>query len=80
MLIVTVVLAVSLFNVLGIIVGETCARMPASLATAILLLSTVMAGIVACSSSPSVPQEVSFPTVDGGTVVADLHAARGSTA
>jgi hypothetical protein len=47
---------------------------PASLTIAIALLCAIMIGIVACSS-PSQSQEVSFPTADGGTVVADLYAA-----
>jgi hypothetical protein len=50
---------------------------PASLTTAIVLLCAVMTGIVACSS-PSASQEVSFPTADGGTVVAELYTASGS--
>jgi alpha-beta hydrolase superfamily lysophospholipase len=49
------------------------------LTIAIALLSAVMTGAVACGS-PSPSQEVSFPTADGGTVVADLYAASGSDA
>jgi hypothetical protein len=44
--------------------------MPASLTTVIVLLCAVMTGVVVCST-PSPLQEVSFPTADGGTVVAD---------
>jgi len=50
---------------------------PASLTTVIALLTTVMTCMVACSS-PSAPLEVSFPTADGGMVVADFYAASGS--
>jgi predicted alpha/beta hydrolase len=38
-----------------------------------------MTGAVACSN-PSPSREVLFPTADGGTVVADFHAASGSDA
>jgi dienelactone hydrolase len=41
----------------------------------ITLLGAVATVIVACSS-PSASREVSFSTADGGTVVADLYAAR----
>jgi hypothetical protein len=49
------------------------------LTTVIALVSTVMTSVVACSN-PSPSQEVSFPTADDGTVVADLYTARGSDA
>jgi alpha-beta hydrolase superfamily lysophospholipase len=42
---------------------------------AIALLGVVMTGAAACGS-PSPSQAVSFTTADGGTVVADLYAAR----
>jgi hypothetical protein len=38
-----------------------------------------MTGAVACSN-PSPSREVSFPTADGGTVVADFYAASGPDA
>jgi hypothetical protein len=39
-----------------------------------MLLSAIVAALVACDSTfPS--QQVSFPTADGGTVVADFYAA-----
>jgi dipeptidyl aminopeptidase/acylaminoacyl peptidase len=46
---------------------------------AVALLGIAMAGVAACGR-PSRPQEVSFATADGGTVVADLYAARGPDA
>jgi hypothetical protein len=62
--IVTVVLAVGLFNVPGIMVRHG-ARVPAHSTTAIALPGEVMTGSwLACGSlSPS--QEVSFPRADG---------------
>ena len=54
-------------------------RVPPALTTAIALLSTFLTGAVACNSA-SASREVSFPTADGGTVVADLYTARGSDA
>lgn len=52
------------------------ARVP-YLTAAIALLSAVMTAAVACGSAfPS--REVSCPTADGGTVVADFYAASGS--
>jgi hypothetical protein len=49
------------------------------LTTAIALLSAVMAGAVACGGT-STSREVSFPTADGGTVVADFYARAAPTA
>jgi hypothetical protein len=55
------------------------ARVRAHLTIAIVLLSAIVATAVACGGV-SQSREVSFPTADGCTVVADLNAARGSDA
>jgi dipeptidyl aminopeptidase/acylaminoacyl peptidase len=68
---------VNLVSVSGVIARETGARVSAYPTTEIALLSAVTTG-AAAYSSPSPSREVSFSTSDGGTVAADLYAARGS--
>jgi dipeptidyl aminopeptidase/acylaminoacyl peptidase len=58
---------------------SSCAVSSTRRMIAILLLGVFLTAAVACSR-PSPSQEVSFPTADGGTVVADLYAASGSDA
>ena len=55
------------------------ARVRTHLTIAIVFVSAIVATAVACGDV-SQSREVSFPTADGGAVVADLYAARGSDA